>query len=244
MAIQPKELAQELLDELANIPQEALLSEFKERTYLLKSDKAIQTNAAEGWMCKAIVYGLSNKFTQMQQCFLNSLQLRPYDSLTFQNYLTALSNYGRYEEVLDLIRQRDESYLGNISDAWANNLVRAAIGTLNLEFTTYANKEYAEKITDSLALVNLDINDARKLLLSFHQIMQKRGIRFGIIPSVSWSVDGDIIHVYYDVIEDADTVMEIMSEYDQLTLNDELAEISYKISICLIPKIEERRAAS
>ena len=93
-------------------------------------------------------------------------------------------------------------------------------------------------------MVNLDINDARKLLLSFHQIMQKRGIRFGIIPSVSWSVDGDIIHVYYDVIEDADTVMEIMSEYDQLTLNDELAEISYKISICLIPKIEERRAAS
>ena len=101
MKAQP--LTTELLDELSGFDQSVLLSEFKQRRYLFECDKAIRVDPAEGYMCKGIVYALSNDFDRMYESFQIAMRLAPSDDLIKTNFIASMGNFGRFEEMKEML---------------------------------------------------------------------------------------------------------------------------------------------
>ena len=229
MTAQP--LSNELLDELTGFDQSSLLSEFKQRKYLLECDKAIRTDAAEGYMCKAIVYSLSNNFDKMSENFQIALRLAPGDKLIRGNFIISLANYGRFNEV----KEQLDAYEDIVDGSQLHAFSRLAVSILDLETLHIINNEYALQIENAIQEVNLNINDVFKYLHLFNNLMQLKKVRFGVVPSISWVVRDGEIFIYYDFVGSAIEAVSIMDEFNQLVASKCLKRVARKLSLILLP---------
>lgn len=226
-----KPLAEELLDELTGFDQSALLSEFKQHRYLLECDKAIRVEPAEGYMCKAIVYSLSNNFDKMYENFQIAMRLDPKDSLIKANFIASLGNFGRFEELITIIKS--QSVIDSPLESHA--FYRTAITTLQLDAIKEINSSYADNIKKTLSDVNLDFETAKKYTSLFNNLMYQKKVRFGMVPSISWQIEDGDLFVYYDFVGSAIESITIMDEFDKLISDLNLKSIARKLTIVLLP---------
>lgn len=229
MKAQP--LTTELLDELSGFDQSILLSEFKQRRYLFECDKAIRVDPAEGYMCKAIVYALSNDFDKMLENFKIAMRLAPNDELIKTNFMVSMGNFGRFEETIGMLDPR-MAIEGSIQ---LHAFFRALVSTLELETLKEINTPYANNIEQALKDIDLQFEDVKNYISLFNNLMHRKKVRFGIVPSVSWVVEDGDLFVYYDFVGTASTSMEIMDEFDGLAKESGLRHIARKITIVLMP---------
>lgn len=229
MKAQP--LAQELLDELTNFDQAALLSEFKQHRYLFECDKAIRVDPAEGYMCKGVVYALSNDFDKMYENFQIAMRLAPSDELIKNNFIASMGNFGRFEEIKELLGGK----INVKSETQLHAFCRALITTLDLEPLREVNAEYVDKIENAVQSLDLDFKDVKNYLLLFNNLMNQKQVRFGIVPSISWVMDDGDLFVYYDFVGTASKSMEIMDEFDSHVARVGLKHVARKLTLVLMP---------
>lgn len=229
MKAQP--LAKELLDELTGFDQSVLLSEFKQHRYLFECDKAIRVDPAEGYMCKAIVYSLSNDFDKMYENFQIALRLAPGDELIKNNFIASMGNFGRFEEVKEFLNSK----INIESSTQLHAFCRASISTLELEPLKKVNSEYAFQIEQAINLLGLEFEDVKKYLLLFNGLMNQNKVRFGIVPSISWVMEDGDLFVYYDFVGNASQSMKIMDDFDKLVMEFGLKHVARKLTIVLMP---------
>jgi hypothetical protein len=229
MKAQP--LTTELLDELSGFEQSILLSEFKQRRYLFECDKAIRVDPAEGYMCKGIVYALSNDFDKMYESFKIAMRLAPSDDLIKTNFIATMSNFGRFEEMKEVFS------IQTIADGSIRleTFFRALISTLELEILREVNSDYVERVEQALSSLNLELEDVKSCIFLFNNLMHQKKIRFGMLPSISWLVEDGDLFVYYDFVGTATESMEIMDEFDKLAKELGLRHIARKVTIVLMP---------
>lgn len=229
MKAQP--LAEKLLDELTGFSQSSTLSEFNRHRYLRECDKAIQVEAAEGYMCKGIVYSLSNNFEKMKESFQIARQLDPSDSLIRDNFSISLANYGRFEDLKEIL----ESQLEAPSDPVCEAFGRTVISIVDLELLQHLNENYANQIEQAIDEVGLNKSDVVDYIKLFNDLMKQKKVRFGVVPSISWLVvDGDIV-VYYDFVGSAVETVSIMDEFNKLAASKGLRNVAKKFSLVLLP---------
>lgn len=229
MKAQP--LAKELLDELTGFDQSTLLSEFKQHRYLFECDKAIRVDPAEGYMCKAIVYSLSNNFDKMYESFQIAMRLDPNDSLIKTNFIASLGNFGRFEELMEIFKS--QSVIDDPIQSHA--FYRTSITTLELDAIKELNNSYVDNIKKTLSEVDLDFESAKKYIYLFNNLMYQKKIRFGMVPSISWQVDDGDLFIYYDFVGAATESIIIMDEFDKLISDSNLKSIARKLTIVLLP---------
>ncbi|MCL6243270.1 hypothetical protein M5F04_01595 [Acinetobacter sp. ANC 7200] len=229
MKAQP--LAQELLDELSGFDQSVLLSEFKQHRYLFECDKAIRVDPAEGYMCKAIVYALSNNFEKMYENFQIALRLAPGDELIKNNFIASLGNFGRFEEIKEMLGGK----INAESETQLHAFCRASISTLDLKPLKKVNAAYVSKIEEAVQYLDLEFKDVKSYLLLFNSLMNQKQVRFGVVPSLSWVVEDDDLFVYYDFVGTASKSMEIMDEFDVLVATHGLKHVARKLTLVLMP---------
>lgn len=229
MKAQP--LAEKLLDELTGFDQNILLSEFKQRRYLLECDKAIRVYPAEGYMCKAVVYALSNDFDKMYENFNIAMKLDPSDKLIKINFIASLGNFGRFEEIKEFFRTQTVLDNSPLTHAY----FRTLITTLDLDVIKQVDESYANVIYKSLSEINVDLDDAKKYINLFNNLMYQKKIRFGLVPSISWKVHHGDLFVYYDFVGSALRSIEIMDEFDRLVLDADLKSVARNLIIVLLP---------
>lgn len=227
----PQPLTAELLDELSGFEQSILLSEFRQHRYLLECNKAIRVDPAEGYMCKAIVYALSNDFDKMYENFQIAMKLNSSDDLINTNFIASMVNFGRFGEIEEFLSHQE-----SIDDPIrAHALLRVLTSTLELEALKEINNDYACKIERTIGRLNLNIEEVKQYIALFNNLMYQKKIRFGLVPSISWVVeDGDLL-VYYDFVGTASDSLKIMDEFSQLTIELGLRHISRKLTIILLP---------
>ncbi|NNH25673.1 tetratricopeptide repeat protein [Acinetobacter terrestris] len=229
MKAQP--LTTELLDELSGFDQSVLLSEFKQRRYLFECDKAIRVDPAEGYMCKGIVYALSNDFDRMYESFQIAMRLAPGDDLIKTNFIASMGNFGRFEEMKEMLGTQTI-----IEDSIKlHTFFRALISTLELEALKEINSDYVNTVEKALSSLNLEFKDVKSYIFLFNNLMYQKKLRFGMVPSISWLVEDDDLFVYYDFVGTANQSMEIMDEFDKLVINLGLKQIARKLTIVLLP---------
>jgi hypothetical protein len=229
MKAQP--LAQELLDELTSFDQAVLLSEFKQRRYLFECDKAIRVDPAEGYMCKAIVYALSNDFDKMYESFKIAMRLAPGDELIKTNFIATMGNFGRFDEMKEVFSSQAIPD-GSIR---LETFFRALISTLELDILREINSDYVERVEQALVSLNLEFEQVKNYIFLFNNLMHEKKIRFGMLPSISWLVEDGDLFVYYDFVGTAIESMEIMDEFDRLARDLGLRYVARKITIVLMP---------
>lgn len=229
MKAQP--LTTELLDELSGFDQSILLSEFKQRRYLFECDKAIRVDPAEGYMCKAIVYALSNDFDKMYESFKIAMRLAPGDDLIKTNFIATMANFGRFEE----IKEAFSNQIIPDGSIRLETFFRALISTLELEILKKINGEYVEKVEQALLSLNLSLEDVKSYIFLFNTLMHQKKMRFGMLPSISWMVEDEDLFVYYDFVGTATESMEIMDDFDRLAKHLGLRHIARKVTIVLMP---------
>lgn len=229
MKAQP--LTTELLDELSGFDQSVLLSEFKQRRYLFECDKAIRVDPAEGYMCKAIVYSLSNDFDKMHESFQIAMRLNPGDALIKNNFIASMGNFGRFEEIKEMLSSQEV-----IQDSvQLHGFFRALVSTLELDALKELNNDYVNRVDQALLSLNLGLEGAKSYISLFNNFMYQKKVRFGIVPSVSWVVEDGDIFVYYDFVGTATKSMEIMDEFDNLAAELGLKYVARKLTIILMP---------
>lgn len=229
MKAQP--LAKELLDELTGFDQAVLLTEFKKHRYLFECDKAIRVDPAEGYMCKAVVYALSDDFDKMYENFQIALRLAPGDELIKNNFIASMGNFGRFEEIKEML----DSKINAANEIQLHTFCRAAISSLELEPLKKINAEYVNKIEEAIQGLDLGFEDVKSYMLLFNSLMNQKKVRFGIIPSVSWVVEDGDLFVYYDFVGTASKAMEIMDEFDSHVARVGLKHVAHKLTIILMP---------
>lgn len=229
MKAQP--LAEELLDELTGFDQAVLLSEFKQHRYLFECDKAIRVDAAEGYMCKGVVYALSNDFDKMYENFQIALRLAPGDELIKNNFIASMGNFGRFEEMKEMLRGQ----VNVESPIQIHAFFRAVVSTLELETLKEVNSGYASKIEQAIQCLNLELEDVKNYMLLFNTLMNQKKVRFGIVPSISWEVEDGDLFVYYDFVGTASKSMEIMDEFDDSIARLDLKHVARKLTLVLMP---------
>lgn len=229
MKAQP--LTTELLDELSGFDQSVLLSEFKQRRYLFECDKAIRVDPAEGYMCKGIVYALSNDFDGMHESFQIAMRLAPGDELIKANFIASMGNFGRFKEMIEML----DLQVATEGSIQLHAFFRALVSTLELEVLKEINNPYANNIEQALSSLNLELEDVKSYIFLFNNLMYQKKIRFGMVPSVSWIVEDGDLFVYYDFVGTASQSMEIMDEFDKLVINLGLKQIARKLTIVLMP---------
>lgn len=224
-------LADKLLDELTAFDQSILLSEFKQRRYLLECDKAIRIDPAEGYMCKGVVYALSNDFDKMYENFQIAMRLAPGDELIKNNFIASMGNFGRFEDMKEFL----SSQVNLENPTHIHTLYRASISTLELELLKIVNSEYADQVEKSINILGLEFDDVRRYLSLFNNLMNQNNVRFGIIPSISWLIEGDELFIYYDFVGTASTAMEIMDVFDNNVAKQGLKHVARKLTLVLMP---------
>ncbi|EZQ10782.1 hypothetical protein [Acinetobacter sp. Ver3] len=229
MKAQP--LTEKLLDELTGFDQSVTLNEFTQRRYLLECDKAIRVEPAEGYMCKGIVYALSNNFDKMCESFQRARMLSPSDYLIKSNYIASLGNYGRFEELIGLVKPEEAIENSNLLHA----LFRALIATAEIELLTQINPKYAQRIKQAIANQYLELETVKQYIFLFNNLMRQKKLRFAMIPSISWLEDDGDLFVYYDFVGSASESMELMDEFDNLVAERGLKQVARKLTIVLIP---------
>lgn len=229
MKAQP--LTTELLDELTGFDQSILLSEFKQRRYLFECDKAIRVDPAEGYMCKAVVYALSNDFDKMYENFQIALRLAPGDELIRNNFIASMGNFGRFEEMKKMLNNKVDV----ASPIQIHAFLRAILSTLELELLKEVDINYASKIEQIIQDLNLELEDVKIYISLFNNLMYQKKVRFGIVPSISWIIEDGDLFVYYDFVGTAAESMEIMDEFDKLANDLGLRHIARKVTIVLMP---------
>lgn len=229
MKAQP--LTTELLDELSGFDQSILLSEFKQRRYLFECDKAIRVDPAEGYMCKAIVYALSNDFDKMYESFKIAMRLAPSDELIKANFIVSLGNFGRFKEMIEML----DPQMAIEGSTQLHAFFRALVSTLELDVLKEINIPYANNIEQSLKDLDLSLEDVKGYISLFNNLMYQKKVRFGIVPSISWIIEDGDLFVYYDFVGTAAESMEIMDEFDKLANDLGLRHIARKVTIVLMP---------
>lgn len=229
MKAQP--LAQELLDELTGFDQSVLLSEFKQHRYLFECDKAIRVDPAEGYMCKAVVYSLSNDFDKMYENFQIAMRLAPRDELIKNNFIASMGNFGRFDELKEFL----DGQINIESSTQLHAFCRILISSLDLEPLKKVNGEYAFRIEQAINFLGLELEDVKNYLLLFNRLMNQNSVRFGIIPSISWVVDDGELFVYYDFTGTASKSLEIMDEFDKQVAKQGLKHVARKLTLVLMP---------
>lgn len=229
MKAQP--LTTELLDELTGFDQSILLSEFKQHRYLFECDKAIRVDPAEGYMCKGIVYALSNNFDKMHENFQIAMRLDPSDELIKANFIASMGNFGRFKEMIEILSTQ-VIIDGSIQ---LHAFFRALVSTLDLEALKEINNPYANNIEQALSSLNLEIKDVKSYIFLFNNLMHQKKVRFGIVPSISWIVEDNDLLIYYDFSGTSAQSMEIMDEFDKLVADIGLKHIARKLTIVLMP---------
>ncbi|MCU4582867.1 hypothetical protein KTJ32_17875 [Acinetobacter gyllenbergii] len=229
MKAQP--LAQELLDELTALDECVLLSEFSQYRYLMKCDKVIRVDAAEGYMCKGVVYAYSNDFEKMFENFQIALRLAPRDELIRNNYIYSMNNFGRFDEIIEIMSRQKNPH----SSSHLHALIRALISTLNLEVLKEIDSSYVNKIEEALNSLNLEFKDVQSYILLFNSLMSQKNVRFGVVPSISWEEENGELFVYYDFVGNASESMKIMDEFDAQVFELNLKHVSRKLTLILLP---------
>lgn len=229
MKAQP--LTSELLDELSGFDQSVLLSEFKQRRYLFECDKAIRVDPSEGYMCKGIVYALSNEFDKMYESFQIAMRLNPNDVLIKTNFIASMGNFGRFEELKEIL----SSQVAILDSIQLHGYYRALVSTLEVGALKELNNEYVDRVDQALLSLNLELEDAKKYVSLFNSFMYQKKIRFGMVPSISWLIENGDILVYYDFVGTATASIEIMDEFDKLVAELGMRHIARKITIVLMP---------
>jgi len=229
MKAQP--LAKELLDELTGFDQAVLLSEFKQHRYLSECDKAIRVDPAEGYMCKGVVYALSNDFDKMYENFQIALRLAPGDELIKNNFIASMGNFGRFEEMKEML----SGQVNIKSPIQLHAFFRALVSTLELETLKEVDGDYGYKIEQAIQGLNLELEDVKNYILLFNTLMNQKKVRFGIVPSISWVVEDGDLFVYYDFVGTASKSMEIMDEFDNHVARLGLKHVTRKLTLVLIP---------
>lgn len=229
MKAQP--LSQELLDELTELDECVLLSEFNQRRYLMKCEKVISVDAAEGYMCKGVVFALSNNYEKMVENFQIAMRLASNDVLIKSNYISSLCNYGQFNSVLELLGK----YGDPRNPVQHRAFYRSIISTFNLEVLRELDSDYVNNIYASLEFLNLDYEDVKNYIFLFNSILVQNNARFGIVPSISWVEEEGELFVYYDYVGSANDAIKIMDELDKKAVEKGLRHVNRKLTIILLP---------
>lgn len=231
--MKPAPLTNEILDELSGFNPETYFTPFIKARFLRDCKKALKVDPAYAYMCMGIVYGYADDFDSMIESFQSALRLSPGDILVLQNYASTLTNFGRYDEVINLISPLDHTNLS--SDGFTHILLRSLSGKLELDLLGKFSAKYVERAKNTIDRLNLAESDARDLMLLFNSVMHRKQVRFGVQFNASWRLDGDSTYLYYDFMGTAEEAMTIMDEFDQLVRDANKSQIASKVCIILLP---------
>lgn len=230
----PKTKAEELVLELSDLSiRGVVLNVFTTNKYLKNIEQLLKSgvDVANLWMCKGFVYSLSNQPDEMVNAFLNAQRLGATDSVSLFNQASQFILYGYYDEALN-------GFSANLDEESQKQFVRLGLSTFNYNLIDQLVKlpktvEEINRRKGRLSDLGINVSLAKKLMDNFFDLLRSERIRFGLVRH---EIIEDEYILFFEAVTDHQITQKVLKEFDTIiSKDDELLEISQKISIVLTP---------